>query len=67
LASNFIALLPAQAEGLSPAASELIKEQTVDLLGLSFAKLTQSLPRILGGRMLLLFNVRAGPSRRLSA
>jgi AraC family transcriptional activator of tynA and feaB len=65
LASNFIALLPAQAEGLSPAASELIKEQTVDLLGLSLAKLTQNLPRISGGRMLVLFNIRAAIEARL--
>lgn len=65
LAANFIALLPAQAEGLNPAASELIKEQTIDLLGLSLAKLTQSLPRISGGRMLVLFNLRAAIEARL--
>ncbi len=65
LASSFIALLPAQAEGLSPPASELIKELTIDLLGLSLAKMTQTLPRISSGRMLVLFNLRAAVETRL--
>jgi AraC family transcriptional activator of tynA and feaB len=65
LATDFIALLPAQTEGLGPVASELIKEHVIDLLALSLAKLTQSLPRMSGGRLLVLFNLRATIEARL--
>ena len=65
LAAYFIALLPALVNGLSPTASDLIKEQAIDLLGLSLAKMTQALPRISSGRMLVLVNIRAAIEARL--
>ena len=66
LTATFVSLLPANAAGLSPTVGNLIKEQAIDLLGISLATLTRELPRISCGRMLVLFNIRAAVELRLS-
>ena len=66
LASSFLAMLPAHAGKLSGAAGEIIAEQALDLVAVSFAKtLEGERPRVSSARSLALLNLRAAVEARL--
>lgn len=67
LTSAFLAMLPAHAGQLAPAAREMIKDQTLDLVALSLAQ-AQERPRpyLSSARACALLNVRAAIEARLT-
>jgi AraC family transcriptional regulator, positive regulator of tynA and feaB len=66
LASSFLAMLPAHAGKLGGAAGEIIAEQALDLVAVSFAKtLEGERPRVSSARSLTLLNLRAAVEARL--
>jgi len=67
LASSFLAMLPDRVGKMSHVAQELLKNQTLDLIAVSLAKMVQSgTPRISSTRGLMLLSVRAAIETRLS-
>jgi AraC family transcriptional activator of tynA and feaB len=66
LSSAFLAMLPAHVDGLEGAAEEIVQNQVLDLIGVSFAKAMESGARLSSARSLALFNLRAAVEARLA-
>jgi AraC-like DNA-binding protein len=66
LASSFLAMLPTHAGNLGAAAEEIVADQALDLIAVSFAKAMESKPRVSSARSLALVNLRAAVEARLA-
>jgi AraC-like DNA-binding protein len=67
LASSFLAMLPAHTGQLGAAAEEIVADQALDLVAVSFAKAMESgKPRVSSARSLALLNLRAAVEARLA-
>src|SRR5438477_10509026 len=66
LASSFLAMLPTHAGKLGAAAEEVVADQALDLIAVSFAKRMESKPRVSSARSLALLNLRAAVEARLA-
>ncbi len=67
LSSAFLAMLPAHAGRLSAAAGEIIADQVLDQIAVSFAKAIEgAVPRVSSARSLALLNLRAAVEARLA-
>ena len=67
LISSFIAMLPAHAGKMRPPAEEIIRDQILDLLAVSFANVVGiDRPRLSSSRSLALMRLRAAIETRLS-
>jgi AraC family transcriptional regulator, positive regulator of tynA and feaB len=66
LSSAFLAMLPAHVGGLEGAAEEIVQNQVLDLIGVSFAKAMESGARVSSARSLALLNLRAAVEARLA-
>jgi hypothetical protein len=66
LASSFLAMLPTHAGNLGAAAEEIVADQALDLIAVSFAKAMESKPRVSSARSLALMNLRAAVEARLA-
>jgi AraC-like DNA-binding protein len=67
LASSFLAMLPAHAGRLGGAAEEIVADQALDLVAVSFAKeMEGDRPRVSSARSLALVNLRAAAEARLA-
>jgi AraC family transcriptional activator of tynA and feaB len=65
LASSFIAAVPAHATQLKEPAATLVKDITLDLIGVALRRVTEGFPRISCGRTLVMLNIRAAVEARL--
>jgi AraC family transcriptional activator of tynA and feaB len=67
LTSAYLAMLPTYADNLGSAASDIVKDQTLDLIALSLAKaMDRGRPRVSSGRSLALLSVRSAIEARLT-
>jgi AraC-like DNA-binding protein len=66
LASSFLAMLPTHAGNLGATAEEIVADQALDLIAVSFAKAMESKPRVSSARSLALVNLRAAVEARLA-
>jgi AraC-like DNA-binding protein len=67
LTSAFLAMLPGYADKLGPAAAEIIKDQTLDLIAVAMAKMMEAhTPKVSSARSLALLSVRAAIEARLT-
>jgi AraC family transcriptional activator of tynA and feaB len=67
LTSSFLAMLPGYTDKMGPAATDIIKDQTLDLVAVSLAKAMElHRPKVSSVRSLALLNVRAAIAARLS-
>jgi AraC family transcriptional activator of tynA and feaB len=67
LTSAFLALLPTYAGALGPVAIAMVKDQALDLIGVSLAKTMKGLrPRVSSARSIALMSVRAAIEARLT-
>jgi AraC-like DNA-binding protein len=67
LMSAFLAMLPNYADGLGPAAREIVRDQVLDLVAVSLAKAAAGgRPRISAARSVVLMKVRAAIEARLT-
>ncbi len=66
LASSFLAMLPTHAGNLGAAAEEIVADQALDLIAVSFANAMESKPRVSSARSLALVNLRAAVEARLA-
>jgi AraC-like DNA-binding protein len=67
LTSSFLAMLPGYTDKMGPAATDIIKYQTLDLVAVSLAKAMElHRPKVSSVRSLALLNVRAAIAARLS-
>jgi AraC family transcriptional regulator, positive regulator of tynA and feaB len=66
LTSAFLAMLPTYADELGPVTEELVKNQALDLIAVSLAKVMESQPRVSSARSLAVMNVCAAIEARLA-